>query len=318
MKKNSLLLLFLLAVGINVMADDCVPVTTYPATAEFSFTPFVPEGALVGQFSINSTQKVLFSKGNLQYCAAPTSEPTTHAVAGGGSAQGIWRFAEHQYDMIGANNWNGSETYTGWIDLFGFGCSGYNNGYACYQPWKPSSSTDASSSKFIQYSLGGDNANSDWGVYNAISNGGDEPSLWRTLTQEEWDYILTQRTNASDKYGLALVCSVEGLVLLPDEWETPATCTFTAGKGSYNLNTYDQTQWAKMETAGAVFLPAAGNKHGDSGVTAVGSIGYYYSSTHQVQSKGDSYLLQFQTTDISASVSMWSDNGHSVRLVYVK
>ena len=46
----------------------------------------LPEGALPGLFSVGEGKQVYFSKGNLQYRA------TTRT----------WRFAEHQYDIIGA------------------------------------------------------------------------------------------------------------------------------------------------------------------------------------------------------------------------
>jgi glycosyltransferase involved in cell wall biosynthesis len=64
------------------------------------------EGGIPGQFSINENgKKVIFSQGNLQY----------------NPAENIWRFAEKQYDMIGADNANISPTYNGYIDLFGWG-----------------------------------------------------------------------------------------------------------------------------------------------------------------------------------------------------
>ena len=56
-------------------------------------------------FSVSPKQKVLFSPGNLQYKAS-TKE---------------WRFAPRQYDYIGENNIKISDTYSGWIDLFGWG-----------------------------------------------------------------------------------------------------------------------------------------------------------------------------------------------------
>ena len=62
------------------------------------------EGALKGQFSVAADEQVFFSQGNLQYQASTDT----------------WRFAENQYDMVGADNKNISATYTGWIDLFGW------------------------------------------------------------------------------------------------------------------------------------------------------------------------------------------------------
>ncbi len=69
-------------------------------------------GFSIGVFSVSATDSVLFSPGNLQWSATGS-----HAVAGGGTAAGTWRFALNQWDMIGAANSNVSSTYTGWIDL---------------------------------------------------------------------------------------------------------------------------------------------------------------------------------------------------------
>lgn len=62
------------------------------------------------KFSTSSTTKIDFAPANLQY----------HCT------QHIWRFAEHSYDIIGADNANISDSYNGWIDLFGYGTSGVN------------------------------------------------------------------------------------------------------------------------------------------------------------------------------------------------
>ena len=78
--------------------------------------------ALVGLFSISPTQQVRFAPGNLQYQASTNT----------------WRFAEHQWDVIGSDNSDISSTYSGWIDLFGWGTSGWNSGANCYQPWSVS------------------------------------------------------------------------------------------------------------------------------------------------------------------------------------
>lgn len=68
-------------------------------------TVYASEGALKGEFSVSATKKVHFSQGNLQYQASTKT----------------WRFAEHQYDYIGSANSQISSSYTGWIDLFGYG-----------------------------------------------------------------------------------------------------------------------------------------------------------------------------------------------------
>jgi hypothetical protein len=62
------------------------------------------------KFSTSATTKIDFAPANLQY----------HCT------QHIWRFAQHSYDIIGTDNKNISDSYNGWIDLFGYGTSGVN------------------------------------------------------------------------------------------------------------------------------------------------------------------------------------------------
>lgn len=305
------------------MADDCVPISV-PATVTLSFTPqgLIPNSV----FSVSATQKVVFSRGNLQYCAAPASGPTTHATNDGGTAQGIWRFAEHQWDLVGDNstgnvyangakcsNSNASESYSGWIDLFAFGCSGWNSGAICYQPWIPNA-TYANAGNHLKVNLVGNYVNADWGVYNAISNGGNYPGVWRTLTRTEVEYLLNTRSNASAKKGLAIVNGINGAVLLPDEWTLPEGCSFNTARSAYNNNTYTIAQWEKMEEAGAVFLPACGARHGTGGVTYANADGYYYTTTAGGSDGGVPYYLQFTSNSITIS-NYYSDNARALRLV---
>mgnify|MGYP007101930691 FL=1 len=221
-------------------------------------------GALSGSFSVSGTRKVLFSMGNLQYSASGS-----HSVADNRTLPGTWRFAEHQYDYVGQANTMISSSYMGWIDLFGFGTSGWNSGAYAYQPY------DASweDYDYCSANLAGNYENADWGIYNAISNGGDLPGRWRTLTKDEWDYLLYRRTNATNKVGHATVNGMQGIVILPDDWRLPSSCTFTPDnydysyyygeyRGFYYTNTYSVTQWDDMESRGAVFLPAAGQREG--------------------------------------------------------
>ena len=198
------------------------------------------DGKLAGAFTINADgDQIVFSKGNLQYQASTTT----------------WQFATNQYDMIGADNANISDTYTGWIDLFGWGTGN------C--PTKKSTD-DEDYSTFT-----------DWGV-NAISNGGNEANLWRTLTRYEWAYLIQTRTNAADLKGQATVADVHGFVLLPDSWTLPAGLSFTAIPNDWTTNVYTAEQWAQMEAAGAVFLPATGYRNPD--IVYVGEKGWYWSS----------------------------------------
>ena len=114
---------------------------------------------------------------------------------------------------------------------------------------------------------------SDWGTL-AISNGGNTTNQWHTLTggngaSAEWYYLL--ETRGYDFYGPATVDGIKGLVVLPDNWTLPTGCTFNGSMGNYGQNVYSAENWAKMEAAGAVFLPSAGSRTG----TSVSNAGSY-------------------------------------------
>lgn len=224
-------------------------------------------GVLPGYFSVNDTHQVRFSKGNLQYKASAD----------------VWRFGNHQYDYRGVGNNYRSASYTGWIDQFAWATSGYhdpidfeNTYYLPYLQYY-SSSGCGPSSRMADWDLVGTNAHYDWGVHNPIANGGNTPGQWRTLTSDEWEYIINGRPNAHNLQGWATVNGVRGMVLLPDNWTSPAGITFanthTQATSNYAQNVYDTTQWVIMEAAGAVFLPT-------TGTTAENSYyGNYWSST---------------------------------------
>ncbi len=298
-----------------------------------------PAGALPGLFSVSADKQIRFSPGNLQYNAAQG----THQCADGSTLQGTWRFAEHQWDMVGmgygqsgtsgynyiggtvtdGDNRQIASDYNGWIDLFGCGTSGWNSGANCYQPWSTSTSySDYYPGGSSSNNLTGSYANADWGVYNQI--GEDAPGTWRTLTDEEWNYLFGGRADAIGKYGAARVNGITGVVILPDDWTVaPAGCSFTPGMTSASdwydwsyvatSNIYSAAQWALMELYGAVFLPAAGYRSGTS-VGDVGTTGDYWSST--AYNSDYVYRINFGSNNLDPQYYYHSlGYGRSIRLV---
>ncbi len=227
---------------------------------------FDANGASNALFSVSATKKIHFSRGNLQYKAST----------------GTWRFAESQLDFVGDANAAISATNSGWIDLFAYGTSGWNSGVNAYMPY--SASWD-----FQDYlrnvDLTGNYAEADWGWHNAISNGGNQTHMWRTMTAAEWQYLLGR----SGKWGLATIGgNTRGMIILPDNWVTPSGLTWTAGNstyGYYDDNTYTASQWQQMEDAGAIFLPAAGDREGDDNISNVGWRGNYWSASHDSETE---------------------------------
>lgn len=228
--------------------------TTYSNEVAFSTLPLdtiisLEEGVLPGLFSIKEGKQVHFSKGNLQYQA------TTQT----------WRFAEHQYDFIGKDNEKISETYSGWIDLFGWATSGYDHGAVNWQPWSGNKDTQSNALHYAygkaSYNLYDQTGKADWG-YNAISNGGNREHLWRTPRKEEWMYLLFVRNTASGvRFARAKVNGVNGLLILPDTWKvtTYQLNAVNDVSAESNNNVISQSDFQQvMEPAGVVFLPEAG------------------------------------------------------------
>ncbi|MBQ3709445.1 MAG: hypothetical protein II887_01940 [Bacteroidales bacterium] len=244
-----------------------------------------PEGAIPALFSISETQQVFFSKGNLQYQAST----------------GTWRFAEHQWDYVGGSNNYGeeygnvyesgvkcsnneiSQSYSGWIDLFGWATSGWNNNNHYYQPWDTENTGWTVNGygygywdgEYANYSMEGDYINMDWGVYNAISNGGNEAGLWRTGGGDIY-YIVNSRQNHAYLQSDGTVNGVQGKIILPDAWILPEGVSFLGSAGNYDINTYSIEEWEIMENAGAVFLPNAGYRYEYGGMRYDTYTSYYW------------------------------------------
>ena len=300
--------------SINIQRSK---ITTITMTNTNSLTFSPNAGALPGLFTIDDQgHQVRFSQGNMQYTTLGT-----HAVGTGGTEQGIWRFAPDQYDFVGEGNANASSTYPKWVDLFGWGTSGWNNGNIYYMPYSIGVSngdvgygygpTDGSS---YEYDLTSDNGNyveADWAWHNPIQNGGNAAHQWRTLTQSEWFYLFNTRANASSKWGHGSINGVNGMIILPDNWTLPTSLTFTAGNSSW-INNYTLVQWAEMEAAGAVFLPAAGIRNGTIVLNA-GIRGIYWSSTRYLYFYA--YYVRFYSGDLHTEYCYARANGDSVRPV---
>ena len=253
-------------------------------------------------FTVAEGKQVTFSGGNLQYTQSTQT----------------WAFAEHQYDMLGTDNVDGgSKSYdatygydkTGSaladkIDLFGW------SGSTGSAKWGISTSTDNSdySGDFV-----------DWGTNM------DDGNTWYTLTADEWDYLLDERSDADQLVGVARIQLGEkiyanGLVLLPDNWTCPAGVTFKSGfSNTHSVQAYADYQtftladWQQLEAAGAVFLPASGFREG-SFVGYVQSSGYYWSATPDGSDKAY-YMYFISDSYFSYNYSRNRNYGLAVRLV---
>lgn len=199
-------------------------------------------------FSVDAGNQVYFSQGNLQYDKATST----------------WSFMEHQWSTVETNGQDVGADYAAQniVSLFGWGTSGHNYGPANYQPW----STSAEGSDYGPgSSVLSPTEQSDWGC-NAIANGGNTAnSGWFTLSKMQWEYLLSSGDQDNDarrdRWTLATVNNVPGLLLLPDDWDLNQR-PLTPDRTQYTTHTYPLDTWQDMEALGAVFLPAAGMRSG--------------------------------------------------------
>lgn len=242
------------SVNTTIERSVCSPITF---TGDFTFAD---PNLLSGIFSVSSDKQVRFSCGNLQY------------------VDGAWRFAEHQYDVLGSDN----DCNNAW-DLFGWS-NGTSNNYGM-----------STSTTFSDYS--GNFV--DWGT--AINPGG-AATPWRTLSKDEWTYLINTRYRAANLHGWATVAGMGGQVLMPDGWT-----------GSI-ASSYSADAWAQMEASGAVFLPAAGRRSGTN-VNAydLGDLGAYWSSTYI--DAVYAYSLRFGSAAVLPNYNFYRYYGQAVRLV---
>ena len=245
----------------------------------------VSDKPLVGAFSVSATKQVRFSRGNLQYTQSTQT----------------WSFAKHQYDMIGEANVSGS-SLADKIDLFG-----WSGDFISSTPWGISASTiyTVYRGNFV-----------DWGT-----NIGDGKT-WYTLTDEEWKYLLHHNGGC----GVARINLntdgteyVNGLILLPDTWTCPEGMTFNGGVSKTNSiqayadhQTFTRADWQKLESAGAVFLPASGHRDG-SNVNDVQDYSLYWSATPSGRDRA--YFLYFRSSEVNTDFLLLRYVGRAVRLV---
>ena len=278
-------------------------------------------GALVGKFSVSSTDKVYFSKGNLQYT----------------KSTGIWSFMDHQYSTVETTSQAIGDDYASQdvVSLFGWGTSGWNNGNTYYQPYNTAYVSSSGSSKgygygpkngsTYTYDLTGTYANADWGIYNAISNGGNTAGTWRTLTKDEWTYLFNTRSastvngTADARYAKAyLFGTTHGVIIFPDVYSHPAGVTAPTGinatsSTSWYGNKYTATDWAKMEAAGCVFLPAAGWRDATT-IRKVNEYVRYWTSTYYSASMA--HNVGIENTIMTPANYNQKNYGYAVRLVH--
>lgn len=298
-------------------------------------------GPLTGVFEVGKSKYVIFSPGNLQ---ATTTDLGAHWT---------WGFADHQYDYMGngtnsANNAtqkrnDGIVTSNGTIDIFHYSTTGNDNAGA----------VSANSFGIQQQYKFTTKGFADWGniatfTYRGVST--TYPSdYWRTPSAStsiaEWTYLLKNRSGLSSnhRYALARINTdgtpVNGIIIFPGGFNTSNYTaedgvTWKSGRNSISAITGDAswarfaTQcttagWESLESAGCVFLPAAGYRKAygsdNPNMKSIGDNGGYKSAYHKVV--GPMLVIRKGTTGIDPNLSTFDGRSTcyiacSVRLVH--
>lgn len=216
-----------------------------------------------GSFTVDASgKKVIFASGNLQ----------AHIIGSGDELSVNWGFASWQGEFLGSTSCNVKPVAGGTADLFGWAAAGspsaekFGIGYNSDPSHYGSSVSDV-----LQ----------DWGPL--IGSG------WRTLSDNEWKFLLNKRAGPriggveNARHSRAIVDGVRGLILFPDVIGWPSDIPLPRGInqcGSYNYadTSYGAGQWQILENLGCVFLPAAGHNPA-KGNPEYGKTGAYISSS---------------------------------------
>ena len=305
----------------------CGTVTIGGKTGAITTSPYiypepVPTGAINGRFSVSSTKQVWFSQGNLQAYNA-----TANSTSGW-----VWSFATNQWDYIGSSGSNqyinGSMTIStaGYVDLFNWvGASASNDNYGIvYDQAEARQGTNfgTSTTETLKH---------DWG-HNPIANGGNVADIWRTPTNDEWVYLINSRTTAAGtaptingtadaRYAKAkLFGTNRGLIIFPDTYVHPAGVAYPTGinaegNTSWDGNQYTAADWAKMESAGCVFLPCTGIRVYNTQVNDKETRGFYASSTPHPDNSGQAKVMHFTETSCVPNSNRFRRDAGPVRLV---
>ena len=259
--------------------------------------PKIPEIKGVGAFSISSYNQVTFAPSNLVYNRVDNK----------------WHLADNPWDVLGIKIFaspsldyqNPSESIYNYmyisdvnmfareIDVFGWGTG--NNPTLVGEDY-----TD-----FPVFA--------EWGK-NIIGN--DHTKQWRTLTKDEWEYILFKRYDANKLLAYIIVDGhIGGLLLFPDNWVHPDGIKLTTGFNPdffAGYNYLDSEEVLQIQEKGAIFLPSTAKRFpGEYRLEGSYMNGYYWTSS--AKDEQHSYAIKFTEKNIKL-VQLDPATGIAVRL----
>ena len=100
------------------------------------------------------------------------------------------------------------------------------------------------------------------------------------MTKGEWEFLFSGRANAAKLRAKACVNGINGAIILPDDfYEHRVRVPFDSTPDGFAGNSYDLSQWATLEAAGAIFLPCCGTRKGATMYDTLENNGRYWTSS---------------------------------------
>ena len=215
-------------------------------------------GGVMTQFSVSPTQKVYFSRANLK---CNVSDPN----------QLVWGFHAKQYDeCFGVKTYTSSGTPA---DQTGSGSSGVQYGsyeemdrfsWGFQYPTVTGEDDWVNGTRNLSWYDG-----TDWGC--ALTGEGNDH--WRTLTYEEWDYLLNNTSRGSRRFlkgrfqvsitrdGVTYNTYMSGMFIAPDGYTGNIAANSWNKLSTYGHSTMTAARTNKLFNDGCVFLPAVGYRN---------------------------------------------------------
>ncbi len=271
---------------------------------------------LGGVFSVSDTRKVRFSRGNL-WC-----DGTGDGYSDQNPVIKFWDFEKKQYESTPSNDW-GARSISH-ISHFMF-CNDISNS-VCLTSYN--SLIEAGNYNGPLFTNADETTpNPDFAV-----NG--QQGVWRVLSGGpggEWEYLIEKRQQAN-RFAKAKVHGWNGLLIFPDGYSLPSGYSSEGGTGMCKVNDggvdypgsdIPEETWSEMETAGVVFLTAAGYRQSTgpeagnrNAINVNKSAGYKSSSNAPSSSRFPrDFELYFIFNDVDTSASISKFDAEPFRLV---
>ena len=280
-------------------------------------------GNVLTQFSVSPTQKVYFSRANLKY---NTSEG--------------WSFHANQYDeCFGVKTYTSSGTpadqsgSTGSVQ-YGSDVEMDRFSWGFQYPTVTGEDDWVNGTRNLSWYDG-----TDWGC--ALTGEGNDH--WRTLTYEEWDYLLNNTSRGDRRFlkgrfevsitrdGVTYNTYISGMFIAPDGYKGKLSADSWNKLSTYGHSTMTATRTNQLFNDGCVFLPAVGYRDGsyykayncyDSNSNNIE--GYYWTATGVTQQPNNAATPQAHAMKFARTTNGYGANesypkrdlGMCVRLVW--